>query len=151
MNNTELLLAFKYRELEVPFKVYNVPQFTMTSEKWTFDYLLGKMQLPTTHYHVKSSKNNHFMYYRPKASTPKDQFTNPHPTLAMNFSTWYGLAQEADRTRLPPNQTHIYFTIASGKGKNHFLLHDMPAFKHNKDNLFVFGQEDRSSGSIQCR
>ena len=60
-NNEERQLASKFRDLELPFKLYNIPEIDRVRLLWTNDYL--KSKLTAKHCHVEKSKTNHFMYW----------------------------------------------------------------------------------------
>jgi hypothetical protein len=51
-NPEELLMAEKYRNAEVPFKVFGVPEIEAVAEKWTDKYLTTKMMGPKIHFKV---------------------------------------------------------------------------------------------------
>lgn len=61
-DENERKMAAVYRNAEIPFKLYNVPQVNEVSQKWTDEYLKGEIQTMWTS-HVESSDNNHFMYW----------------------------------------------------------------------------------------
>jgi hypothetical protein len=58
----ERLMAERYRNAELPFKLYDVPEIDVVRQKWTNDYLLKQFQ-SNFDTHVESSTNNHFMYW----------------------------------------------------------------------------------------
>ena len=55
----ERAVAEKYRNAEVPFKVYGVPDVEAVSEKWTDEYLLKHMDDPKISYKVSTRALKH--------------------------------------------------------------------------------------------
>ena len=55
--------AEKFRDAELPFKVYNIPEFTAASQLWSDDYLESQFFGDAHGKHIEKSKNNHFMYW----------------------------------------------------------------------------------------
>jgi len=60
-NQEELQAAIQYRELELPFKVYNVPEVITAGGKWTLDYLSA--QFDTSPSHQKQREQVHAAGY----------------------------------------------------------------------------------------
>ncbi|OWZ18193.1 hypothetical protein PHMEG_0007755 [Phytophthora megakarya] len=58
----EFRLAQMFREMEVPFVAYGVPELSAAVERWTDEYLTEKLN-PKTFYKVHVANNSHFMYY----------------------------------------------------------------------------------------
>ena len=58
-NPLELSYAQKFRDAEVPFKLYGIPEFSNIENLWTDDYLRDHLANEDTH--VEKSKTNHFM------------------------------------------------------------------------------------------
>ncbi|GMF17434.1 unnamed protein product [Phytophthora fragariaefolia] len=52
-----------FREMEVPFVTYGVPELTAATKLWTDEYLTEKLS-PTALYKVHVAKDTHFMYYQ---------------------------------------------------------------------------------------
>jgi hypothetical protein len=52
----ERAVAAKYRDAEVPFKVYGVPDVEAVTQKWTDEYLLKHMDDPKIGYKVKKKR-----------------------------------------------------------------------------------------------
>ena len=42
-NKDELAMALEYRNAEIPFKVFNVPELAMVGDKWTDEYLTKRV------------------------------------------------------------------------------------------------------------
>ncbi|KAG2530112.1 hypothetical protein JM18_002516 [Phytophthora kernoviae] len=51
-----------FREMEVPFVAYGVPELTAASERWTDEYLTMQLD-PKAMYKVHVANDSHFMYY----------------------------------------------------------------------------------------
>ncbi|EGZ26493.1 hypothetical protein PHYSODRAFT_443642, partial [Phytophthora sojae] len=59
----EFRLAQMFREMEVPFVTYGVPELTAATELWTDEYLTQKLG-PTARYKVHVANDTHFIYYQ---------------------------------------------------------------------------------------
>ena len=62
-NPEELKIAEQFKKAEIPFKIYNAPNFDAAVELWTPTYLNSKFK-NTHRTTVQKSKNNHFMFFR---------------------------------------------------------------------------------------
>jgi hypothetical protein len=60
-NPDELKIAEQFRNAEIPFKIYNAPNFDAAVDLWTPTYL--NERLKRHHATVEKSKNNHFMFF----------------------------------------------------------------------------------------
>lgn len=60
-------MAETYRNAELPFKIYNVPNIEVVRSKWNDAYLVDSIR-PHVQYKVEQSDNNHFMYWQHKVS-----------------------------------------------------------------------------------
>ena len=148
MNPEDMTIALKFRDAEVPFKIYNVPEFSETSKKWTDEYLLTVLKYSRNH--VEKSKNNHFMYWVRKQSTPKD-FKPPTEIMLMDFDKWLKIAIHADQVKLTNESEHYYFMSSSKAGDrtSSFIARDLPLLSTIENNFFI-SNVDANKG-IQCR
>jgi len=147
-NDKEMELAFQLRNAEVPFKVYNVPQFHEVSEKWTTTYLSRKFRSQGGS--VERSKNNHFMFWANKKQHIRD-FKPPTEVIPMSFDKWLERAKYADEHKLGNASEHRYYQMGTNRntrGKG-FVSKDIKDFSSKKKNFFVF-RPDLNKG-IQCR
>jgi hypothetical protein len=58
-NPQERLIAEKYRDMEIPFKIFNVSDFEDVSRKWSDAYLRPNLKAMSGRVHAEKSKNNH--------------------------------------------------------------------------------------------
>ncbi|ETI47771.1 hypothetical protein L915_07880 [Phytophthora nicotianae] len=58
----EFRLAQMFREMEVPFVAYGIPELTAAAVRWTDEYLTEKLN-PKALYKVHVANDSHFMYY----------------------------------------------------------------------------------------
>ncbi|KAG2778382.1 hypothetical protein PC129_g17787 [Phytophthora cactorum] len=58
----EFRLAQMFREMEVPFVAYGIPELTAATERWTDEYLTAKLSRKVS-YKVHVANDSHFMYY----------------------------------------------------------------------------------------
>lgn len=151
-NPVERAMAEKYRNAEIPFKVYDVPHFDETSEKWSDEYL-SKVLSKSGSNHVEKSKDNHFMYWALKGWRETDvEYVPPTEIIHdMNFDKWLSVAKEADATKMKNDSIHYYLMSSApigDKGKT-FIARDLPLFTTSSPNFFI--SNPRSNKGIQCR
>jgi hypothetical protein len=149
-NTTELQQAYNYREAELPFVVYNVPQVDEVVKKWSnIDYLHKKLGKKS--YRTETSKDNHFMYWHGgggKNLRGKDgkKWEPPTQVVSKTFEEWLELAVKGQNKTLE-NRIHQYFRVSSDMG-NAWVFDELPFFKPKK-NLFIV--DPREQRGIHCR
>jgi hypothetical protein len=144
-NPKERAMAEEYRNAELPFKVYNVPEVDAVTAKWTDDYLEGNMD--SFRFHVERSESNHFMFFRPNGKVEA-----PSKTVRMGYRKFSSLARDADVSKLPAEAPHHYISTGTGAGNKHqncFFTRDMPFFSTRTPNFFITSPEQNKG--IQCR
>eukprot|EP01031_Cornospumella_fuschlensis_P034984 gene34984-42366_t len=121
-------MAARYRDAEMPFKLYNVPEFQETSNKWTDEYLNQHIEGSSRRSHVERSKNNHFMFWSGKPRSLQE-FTPPTQIISdMRFTEWLRIAKEADLNKLSNSTEHFYF-MSGADAHEHgrtFISRDLP-------------------------
>jgi hypothetical protein len=149
-NPAERRMAESYRNAEVPFKLYDVPEFTELSKKWTDEYLAHSMG--STHIEVESAKSNHFMYWSDNnfAQNYKD-YKPPTERVNMRFDEWVQYATVADVTKLNKDTEHLYFMASTDAGDmgRSFIARDLRLFSSHKNTFFV--PNVKANKGVQCR
>lgn len=149
---TEYQKALNYRQAEVPFVVYNVPEVQEVVEKWNSMEYLNKKVGPNKKYTTATSQDNHFMYYnRPdKRGIYKDQQGNPwtKPTgeTQMTFSEWLNIAVDNHNKSLEERK-HYYFRVSTD-GPSHWVFDELKFFQPKKS-LFIVSPSGQKG--IHCR
>ncbi len=145
-DDNERLIAEKYRNAEIPFKLYNVSDFNEVSRLWSEEYLL-KQLYSKLNYHIEKSKDNHFMFW--KSNNNKKKNWKPPTTIInnMNFKQWLQLAKDADVKKLT-NQTEHYY-LMTNEHSSKFIRNDLKLFSTRKNNFFI--SNVRANKGIQCR
>ena len=139
-------MAEKYRNAELPFKIYNVPDIDKVSELWSLDYLRKKMK---SHLRVERSEDNHFLYFKVGRKHP-DGWTPPQTVTTSTFDEWLEKAVRADKEKWDSKQEHFYLTIGStNRREKTFWNRDLDIFSTKTNNFFITKVE-RNKG-IQCR
>lgn len=150
-NPAERAMAVEYRNAELPFKVYNVPDFDRTAARWTDAYLsdeFGKLGSV----HVEKSVNNHFMYWSLKNGRDSTGYTPPTEILhGMTFDEWLQVALEADRSKMSNATEHLYLMSSSAPGDRgrSFIARDLKKFSTASANFFI--TNPNANKGIQCR
>ena len=152
-NPTEREYAAKFRDAELPFKLYDIPEITAVTHLWDDEYLQQQFYGDPHSKHVEKSKNNHFMYWtgnRKKYGngewTPPTEFVD-----SMNFNSWLKIAKHADEEKLRNDTVHYYFmsNAPAGDTKRTFIARDLPLFSTRTENFFV--TDVPANKGIQCR
>ena len=145
-NVTERMIAEKYRNLELPFKMYNVQEILDVEKLWSDKYLIRNINGIDSH--VELSSSNHFMYSNSKLRYPKNT-TRPTKSIHLPFSEWLKMAKNADISKLSNSSEHYYFMIGTdGKIFRNFISKDIKVFSAN-NNFFVTNV--KMNKGIQCR
>jgi hypothetical protein len=143
--------AAAYRDAELPFKLYNVPEFNDVSFKWDDSYLNNNLNSIQGRVHVEKSKSNHFMFWAMRGFRSVPNFKPPTELTPMTFQEWLKLAQLADRHTLDANKTHFYFMTGADAHENGrtFISRDLSLFSTKKANFFI--TNPAANKGIQCR
>jgi len=148
-NPVERAMAASYRDAEVPFKIYNIPEFMKTSSLWTDEYLVNAFH-EHGEQHVEKSKNNHFMFWAMRGRNVKD-YIPPTEVVKLKFESWLQEAYAADQNKAPNTTSHLYFMTGSPPRDygNTFVARDLPLFSTRSNNFFITNVG--ANKGIQCR
>ncbi|KAJ1448826.1 cupin-like domain-containing protein [Pelagophyceae sp. CCMP2097] len=159
-------MAEAYRDAEVPFKVFGVPDIEAVRRSWTDAYLLDNAQPRIdgrrgVQFKVERSQNNHFMYWTHKSNVQRKFPGWKSPTQILSgtkFKTWLGWAKAADASRAGPDAPHHYLMMGTAplseqlrRTSDHFVTRDLPMFvpREAKGNFFV--TRPSANKGVQCR
>jgi hypothetical protein len=148
LNVTEVQIALRYREIEVPFVMYNIPEVDDVVKKWNnLDYLSSK--LGSKAYRTETSTSNHFMYWRHVGGSflrGNKNWKPPTSVISTKFEQWLELAIKGQNKTLEDRQ-HQYFRVSSDAG-NDWLYKELPFFQPKKS-VFIVNPKDQRG--IHCR
>ncbi len=151
-NINERMMAKYYRDNEIPFKLYNIPDIESVILKWSNeDYL--KKELNRISPHVEESKSNHFMYWSLRGTSKMKDYIPPTKLVTLNFNEWLQKAHDADIKKIKSTDKHYYFMTGSLKGDAHhsFIARDFNnIFTDLKEPNFFITNLKGNKG-IQCR
>ena len=151
----------KYRDLELPFKVYNVPEVAAAGLKWTDEYLAShfdgvKDGIPQSSGMCQQSVDHFFAFHRAENWDVDVLGDPPSLDLNWNFEKWARHSVYADAVGLPINETHYYWQSGVPKGERlrsekywTFVSRDLPSFSSPKPTFFGFNPPEQKG--IQCR
>ena len=148
-NIEERQLAEQYREAEIPFKLYDIPELNVAQKKWTDAYLLQALQYSRED--VEMSKSNHFMYWNRNGFKQNGQHKPPTSLVTLSFAEWLQFARRGDALQIGNESTHYYFmtsTDPGDKGRS-FISRDLRSFSSQKENFFI--RNVHANKGIQCR
>jgi hypothetical protein len=151
--------ARKYRDAELPFKIYNVPELTAAGELWTDEYLTKEFdESGSVAGSVQETLGNYNLFFN-----RWDMFTFGLPPARYNdwtYAKWSEHAKYADASRLSFDQPHFYFQAAyflgelyTSRTKWPFFRRDLPSFSYAetgyKETFFAFHPDPQKG--LQCR
>ena len=158
----ERSLAEAYRNAEVPFKIYDVPDVEYARDAWTDVYLTEQFDRKGNQFKVEESENNHFMYWRSPSASGRRAYPDwapPTDIVHSTFADWLAFARGADDRELGPEAQHRYLMMGtpplsallrgSSVRRSHFVTKDLPCFTPGTENFFV--TDIRKNKGIQCR
>ena len=162
-NPEQLEAAIKYRDLELPFKVYNVPEVMAANEKWTDEYVASHFDdespadgAPQSNGACQQSVDNFFAFYRPQLWSEDLLGSSPSVDIDWTYKQWSKHAVYADTVNLPVTKKHYYWQSGVPReerlqNKKHwtFVSRDLPSFS-SPDPTF-FGFNPPAQKGIQCR
>ncbi len=150
LNATEVSIALTYRERELPFVMYNIPELDNVVKKWNdLDYLASR--LGSKKYRTETSKDNHFMYWRHVGGSflrtkEGKGWKPPTSVISTKFDNWLEIAVKGQNKTLEDRE-HQYFRVSSDMG-NEWLYNELPFFQPKKSLFIVQPREQRG---IHCR
>ncbi|KAJ1421412.1 cupin-like domain-containing protein [Ochromonadaceae sp. CCMP2298] len=146
----ERAAAERFRNAELPFKLFNVTDFNRVAEKWTDRYLHNNLD-GEKRTHVERSKSNHFMYWSQGGGRSMRGFKAPTDIIDMTFADWLVKAKDADSGHLGNATEHLYFmSNAPPRDRSgSFIAKDLGLFSTQQENFFITNV--RANKGIQCR
>ncbi len=169
--------AKKYRDLEFPFKIYNIPEIDAAKEKWTDEYLsfhfdrfIGSFKvkytmkearekfgdMPPSSGKAQYSVDSFFAFFTAKHWNVKTMGSPPTKDTDMTFEKWAKHARYADAVGLPSNRHHYYWqsgvrSIERDETRDRWTMisNDLPSFSDPNPNFFSFNPKEQKG--IQCR
>lgn len=145
-NETQVQQAYNYREKEVPFIMYNIPEVDEVVKKWNDPNYMHKL-LGNRNYRTEASESNHFMYWRGgNLRGKKANWQPPTKITSMKYKDWIHLAETGQNKSLE-ERDHRYFRVSSDMG-NEWLFDELPFFKPKKS---LFMVNPREQHGIHCR
>lgn len=148
----DMIAAIKFREAEVPFKIFNVPEFDSVAVKWDDHYLSLQFRSLVQSRRVERSRNNHFMYWNANLRSNIRFYEPPTEYIDdMPFDRWLRIAQHADSSKVKNESVHYYFmsNAPPGSKSGSFISRDLGLLSADENNFFVFNVE--ANKGIQCR
>lgn len=135
-----------YRDAEVPFVVYNMPQVNEIVKKWNnLDYLSNRVG-PDTKYNAETSKDNHFMYWNGNGRGMFRNWKPPTGSVSTTFSDWLHKAVIGQNVSLESRE-HQYFRVSSASDTS-WLFEELPFFQPTPSIWIVKPNAQRG---IHCR
>jgi len=139
--------AEAYRDAEVPFLVYNVPEAEEVVNKWNTDGYLEKL-LGDERYRTEVSHNNHFMYFSGGSKGHgKAAWRAPTSIEKMSFKKFKDAAVRCDMKNCSEDEKHFYFRVTA-PSSGHFMFKELPFYKP-RPSLFI--KEPKGQRGIHCR
>jgi hypothetical protein len=164
-NPVERAAALKYRNAELPFKLYDVPEVTAAGIQWTDDYVSEEFAAKSSLFSAKGaqsrgtcqeSPNHFFAFFIPPTWKVSTMGPPPVRNNDWTFKEWASHARYADSISLAEDKPHFYWQSGVDKQERHldksswtFVSRDLPSFSSPTETFFVFNPEEQKG--IQCR
>jgi hypothetical protein len=164
-NPLELEMARRFRDSELPFKLYDIPEVKQATTKWTDEYVSGNFHgrglfrgsgPPRAQGQCQESANNFFAFFQPNLWDVKTMGLPPVRNNDWSFSHFAKHAHYADAVALNASKPHFYWQSGVPRDERlkptsewTFISRDLPSFSSPTETFFVFNPE--SQKGIQCR
>jgi hypothetical protein len=155
----ELAMAEHFRDAQLPFKVYNVPEIRQATLRWTDEYVARNVADKRITGYAQESPDHYFAFYSRPKWTVGTMGLSPTRANDWSYAQWAQHARYADAARLEPDQPHFYYQVGIQRGDRHpgdktasagsFISQDLPSFSSLDANFLLFHPE--SQKGIQCR
>jgi len=151
---TELDKAFAWRDAEVPFQLYNVPEMTAVAEKWADPEHLRK-KLGKSHKYKCEASNpggdvnngaNHFMYTNGRAAK-----NPPITNVKLSWDDWLQKVEEGKNKSIFEPNSRFYFRFSAqspSDSESGWIFKELPFFQPRPTIMFVDHKQQRG---IHCR
>jgi len=157
-NPKERAAAVLFRDAELPFKVYDVPD--LPTQKWTDKYVSeqfdGFLRFSSASGLAQESPNNFFAFFTQSEWHLEDMGPPPTRNNDWTYKKWSDHARYADHVGLDFDQPHFYWQAGAPKMERYepkakwsFISKDLPLLSSPTATFFVF-EPDEQKG-IQCR
>mmetsp|Transcript_25402 Transcript_25402/g.30112 ORF Transcript_25402/g.30112 Transcript_25402/m.30112 type:complete len:452 (-) Transcript_25402:102-1457(-) len=146
----DLKKALTYRDAEVPFILFNVPQAEEVVKKWAEPGYLEKLSGNKQSYKTEVSHNNHFMYFSGGGAKGKGKKAWRPPTGSeqMTFKDFKKAALSCEARNCSADEKHYYFRITAPK-MGHFMFDELPFYKPKRSSIFL--KDPKGQRGIHCR
>jgi len=171
----QLEVAERYRDLEFPFKLSNVPELIAANAKWTDDYLSFHFDrnrkvlrntdnsefeeyahMPSSEGHAQESVDSFFAFFTAKNWNVNSMGGPPTKDNDFTYERWARHARYADSVGLEQNETHYYWQSGASPRERHhskeewaMISVDLPSFSDPEPNFISFNPKEQKG--IQCR
>lgn len=142
----ERQMAEQYRNEELPFKLYDVPEVDQVVMRWTDSYLTKTLRKLAPH--VEQSTTNHFMFWNMRQGGNKKNYNPPTSLVTMSFTEFLKFARKADDEGISPADIHYYYMVGTG-ASDKVINEDLTFFSTKVNNFFITNVE--ANKGIQCR
>ncbi|CCI41613.1 unnamed protein product [Albugo candida] len=139
----EFRLAKMFRNMQVPFVVYGVPELEGVVGKWTDEYLADRMRSVALDVHI--TKDAHYMHYDTKVAKNKAH-ARPYARVKWTYLEFQNAIRNASQ------RVFYYMTLHNAllRKKLYFIPRDLTFF--TDENLYGdFFVPDRGNANLTCR
>jgi hypothetical protein len=150
---TEYAKAEAYRDAEVPFQLYNVPEMTDVAARWA-DPTYLRRRLGRTKYKSEASNPggdinngaNHFMYTNGRATK-----NPPIKNVKLSWEDWLRKVDEGKNKSIFEPDSRFYFRFSAttaSDAEGGWLFKELPFFQPRPN---VFFKDPKQQRGIHCR
>lgn len=145
--------AKKFRDAELPFKLYDIPDITEAGIKWTDEYLAEQFGDTRS---CDEASHNYFSFFERAEWQLDTMGVPPSRRNDWTFDVWAAHARYADATSLAFDKPHFYWQWGIPKEERFgpksewsFVTRDLPSMGSPEETFLSFNPDQQKG--IQCR
>ena len=155
---SELRLAQVFREMDVPFVAYGVPELMAAADRWTDEYLTTQLNSETL-YNVNVANTSHYMY-----ALKSKRLADEKPTYDSQKMTYSQFVKTLNDVKLrhEAGEPHKYYYLILGKkdfmktaafvyDELQFLNPLLPEHDPRFGDLFIRDMDSAKNKGMRCR
>jgi hypothetical protein len=149
-NLNERKIAKKYRDAEIPFKIYNIPLLNIARKKWDTTYI--RKQFTSHQVKIERNKNdNHFLFWKTEGRPVNISYKPPTEFIDMPFNSFLDYVIDVDNSNQNNISEYLYFynDYQRSDRKKTFMARDLSFLCPNRKNFFVTNLY--ANQGVECR
>ncbi|TDH69559.1 hypothetical protein CCR75_005028 [Bremia lactucae] len=157
-DHNEFRLAQVFREMEVPFVTYGIPELTAASERWTDEYLMKQLRA-TAQFKVHVANDSHFMYFTKDKRLPGEKATYESRQMTYpQFVQTIGSVTSQENAGRPHEYYYFMIKKSDFDSRAAFIYRELPFLDptrkgHDRKfgDLYIRDSEEAGKRGMRCR